>query len=125
MTNASLPAAPLVAIVDRVVRRAVGEVDTSTRYGQRAGRDLRESALARMRLDPRALHAWRSGERKTVTLAAADRVLSTTEYLWFDVWPECPYHPEPALGCVHCHTHCHARFLFTGDPLPQGFGRNR
>lgn len=114
MSNASLPAAPLAVIVDRLVARAIVDDDHT--------RKARTKAYETLSINPRTLYSWRTYPRACVTMAVADRILSASPYLWFDVWPECAEHPKPARGCEACLVHHRARRAFTGKRVPKSLG---
>lgn len=115
MSNASLPAAPLAAVIDRILARVlVGENPAST---------ARTIAYQDLAVNPRTVWAWRATPRATVTFSVADRVLSCTPYLWFDVWPACEDHEEPEAECLTCLVHYRARRLFTGRSVPKAMRR--
>jgi N6-adenosine-specific RNA methylase IME4 len=109
--STTLPAAPLAAVIDRILQRAlISEGYAST---------TRTRVYAEVGVHPRRLWGWRSGECRTVGFSVADRILTRTQYLWFDVWPECTAHPEPLFGCPDCLAHYTARKAFTGLLIPR------
>lgn len=107
MSNASLPAAPLATAIERLISFTPG------------ADDARGRACERFYLNPRTLYAWRTGAKRSVTLAVADRILSASPYLWFDVWPECLAHETPLRSCADCLTYYRARRAFTGRRVPE------
>lgn len=117
MSVGALPAAPLANMVERLVAHAEPDDPQSVR---------RHETYRALTIHPRAVYVWRTQPRATVSWAVADRVLSASPYLWFDVWPECDQHHErPDRDCSTCRAYYRARFLFTGARLPRGFGRSR
>lgn len=97
-----LPAKPLADMVDRVVSRT----------------NDHECALQCLGIAPRNLLDWRTKPGASVQPAVADRVISRSPYLWFDVWPECRTHRGPARTCEACWAHYRARAMFTTAVLP-------
>jgi hypothetical protein len=71
-----LPAAPLAALIDRMCAKD-GDA---------------KAVLARLGVDQRKVYDWRHRPNANVDSDRADRVLSASPYLWFDVWPECEEH---------------------------------
>lgn len=107
--TATLPARPLADAIHRMIHRS-GATDPND--------PIRTAMFDDLRISSSHVSKWRNQPRATVTLDVADRVLSASPYMWFDIWPECRAHPTPALGCVHCHSHYAARLAFTGARLP-------
>jgi hypothetical protein len=109
-----LPAAPLVAVVDRLLHWATG--------GELAERGKnspeRTAVFERIGVDPHVVWAWRKPGAR-VGKELSDRVLSASPYLWFDVWDTCSEHPRPVYGCDTCTAHYRARLVFTGVPMPR------
>lgn len=91
----TLPAAPLAAFIDQLVRReeagnpfAAAPLGTP---GRRKPNDNagRESVVCeRLGVSPRNVFAWRTGEREFVQVHVADRVLTRSGVNWWDVWNE-------------------------------------
>jgi hypothetical protein len=115
MAHASLPSAPLAAAIDRLVDRAQRAVDEPNGIA-------RKLAYQELAVNPRMVYAWRAQTYPTVTLAVADRILSHSPYLWFDVWRECAEHEGPERGCAACEAHYKARLAFTGKRVPRALG---
>lgn len=97
-----LPAKPLADMVDRVVART----------------NDHECALELLGIAPRNLLDWRTKPGASVQQAVADRVISRSPYLWFDIWPECSAHRGPAKMCEACWAYYRARSMFTPAVLP-------
>ena len=71
-----LPVAPLAALLDRMIERGTDSGVLCDRLG----------------ISDRTLRAWRVGDRRSVRLDLADRILLELGLLWFDVWT--PDDPE-------------------------------
>lgn len=112
-SRSHLPAAPLVAVLERVLARYDGGDDINMSGG------ASKHAYRELAMNPRQLWAWRTGSNATVTPTVADRILSRTQYLWFDVWPECEVHEEPDRSCATCKAYYRARLDFTGKRIPR------
>jgi hypothetical protein len=74
----------------------------------------RASVMDRAGLCARNVHSWRR-PGATVQWWVADRVLTSSGYLWFDVWPACGAHEDPDPSCGACDAHARARLAFTGE----------
>lgn len=113
-----LPAAPLAAVIDRMLAYA-SDIEGVNDLGRRA------MVYQQIGTDPRVVADWRNLPRRRVDFATADRVLTATPYLWFDVWHECDHgpahHSAMALDgkCETCETFYRARFVFTGVRPPR------
>jgi len=105
--SASIPAQQLAALIDRM-----GARDGDPHHVYRA-LNVDESLVRRWRQEPCKVSANR-----------ADRVLTATPFLWFDVWPACETH-DPCPTCRACVAHVRARRAFTGQPIPVGFTGRR
>ncbi len=89
---------PLLAVVPEEIRAArVPARQLATACDEYVAREVRlgnEDALGRLfahmtvEAGQRALYAWRSGERVSVSLDEADAVLVALGLLWWDVWNE-------------------------------------
>lgn len=120
MALSPLPAAPLAVLVDRIVSRAAPDDGNHANVA-------RTFAYEAMQISPRTLYAWRA-PRATVSPLVADRVLSGTPYLWFDVWPECEKHKRGhrvSPSCAVCRAYFSARAAFTGKALPIALRRRK
>jgi hypothetical protein len=115
VSNTTLPSAPLAAVIDRIMHRAL--------IGEGYSSSARTRVYAEIGVHPRRLWGWRSGECRTVGFSVADRILTRTQYLWFDVWPECTEHEEPLFGCPGCLAYYTARKAFTGAVIPREMRR--
>lgn len=108
MSNTTnLPAAPLAALIDRICAREGNP----------------KQVYKRLKIHERLVFDWRNRPGYTVQFDSADRVLTATSYLWFDVWPECAEHTDPDPACASCVAYFRARKTFTGAHVPPGFGR--
>jgi hypothetical protein len=110
-----LPAAPLAALVDRMIAREVagpyvkgGYMRITGESGKlmppdRAPRDDAPSAMEavceRLGISSKTLREWRDGSRPTARFDVADRIVTRAEACWWDVWPGDPL----------------AEFAFTGE----------
>lgn len=112
-----LPAAPLVALVERMLTQSTGDLDPATESYLMDG--ARARVMERIGINNRRLFDWRKPGAR-VDPIVADRVLTASPYLWFDVWPECPRGPKHAAQiaysgkCETCDAHARARYAFTG-----------
>lgn len=106
-----LPAKPLADVVDRLLFWATeGREDSALE---------RTVVFERIAVSPRVVWTWRTRPGAKVEKGCADRVLSASPYLWFDVWPACETHARPERGCETCETHYKARLVFTGVATPR------
>jgi hypothetical protein len=102
-----LPAGPLVAMIDRMLLRASEGLSPSDHTDDRGAR---AAVYERLGTSSRRVYEWRR-PRAQVQADVADRVLSASPYLWFDIWTECPLGVEHdaavALGgtCPRCDAH--------------------
>jgi hypothetical protein len=84
-----LPSQPLMRQIMRAIEREEAFYranDPLTREHLTGGADDR--ICRSLRLEPRTLRAWKVGERSTVDFDVADRTLSLSPWLWWEVYDE-------------------------------------
>jgi hypothetical protein len=117
-----LPARPLVEKIDRML--AYASPGRGTRITDNTSND-RAAMYEQLGTSTRRLYEWRKPGAQ-VQADVADRVLSGTPYLWFDVWLECPRDAEHEVAvmdtgsCARCVAYERARFAFTGQRPGKG-----
>jgi hypothetical protein len=81
-----LPAAPVVALVERLIARE----DWTRRRGLDNSRDsgAREHVCAWLGIHPRSLHAWRVGQRERIHFETVDQILTRAGVGWWEVYTE-------------------------------------
>lgn len=100
-----LPAAPLARMVDQLVARS---------------RLSQEEVCDRLSLSPSVLSEWRTQSGRRVDPSTADRVVTASPYLWWDIWSACdrgPQHDHDLAEhdrCEICDAHIIAQYVFTG-----------